>query len=152
MRTKILVVLAAALLFSAAGLAIGYGLSSPSRTASQSSLGQTSVTETSSSSIIYPSRANVAIVGSGGNGDDAYFAPLSYTVAVGAVVTWTNQDRGVIHNVVSTSGQPFNSGDVNSGTAWSLTFSKPGTYYYECTYHPWMTGSIVVVGQTAAGG
>ena len=103
----------------------------------------------SSSSTNYPSRANVAMVGSAGNGDDAYFAPSNITVAVNATITWTNQDRGVVHNVVSTGSASFGSGDINPGTSWSFTFTRPGTYSYFCSYHPWMIGTITVVGQTA---
>lgn len=150
MRTMIPIVsIVGALLIIAAGLVIGYGLL-PSRTASESNVSQsqTSLIHTSSSSTNYPSRAYLAIVGSAGNGDDAYFAPSSITVAVNATVIWTNQDRGVVHNVVSTSETSFNSGDINPGATWSFTFTNPGTYTYFCSYHPWMTGSVTVASGT----
>lgn len=151
MQTKILVVpVVAALLLIAAGLVIGYGLP-PARTAPGSNASQTSATLGSSSSTNYPSRASLAMMGSAGNGDDAYFAPSRITVAVNATVTWTNQDRGVVHNVVSTGDTSFSSGDVNPGSTWSLTFTKPGTYSYFCSYHPWMTGVVTVVSQTTGG-
>jgi plastocyanin len=31
-----------------------------------------------------------------------------------------------------------------SGNAFTMTFEKPGTYYYLCILHPWMTGTVVV--------
>jgi len=135
------------LLMVTAGLWFGTGHLT-SLTASGSTATQTAIAQASSSSSVYPSRANLAIVGSGGNGDDAYFVASNYSVAVGATVTWTNQDRGVIHNVVSTGDTTLSSGDINPGTSWSFTFTKPGTYYYVCSYHPWMTGSVVVVSPT----
>jgi plastocyanin len=29
-------------------------------------------------------------------------------------------------------------------TKFTLTFEKPGTYFYVCNVHPWMTGSVIV--------
>lgn len=31
-----------------------------------------------------------------------------------------------------------------SGNTFTVTFEKPGTYYYICVLHPWMTGSVRV--------
>ena len=31
-----------------------------------------------------------------------------------------------------------------SGNTFTVTFEKPGTYYYLCVIHPWMTGSVRV--------
>jgi len=30
------------------------------------------------------------------------------------------------------------------GQAKSITFTKPGVYYYICTPHPWMYGQVIV--------
>jgi plastocyanin len=146
-RAKSLGVAVVAALVIAAALVAAYGLL-PSQGAKQPSVTQTSTTVTASSSTNYPSRADLAIVGSTGNGDDAYFAPSNLTVAVNATITWTNQDRLVVHNVVSTGNTSFSSGDINPGTSWSFTFTKPGTYSYFCSYHPWMIGSVTVVRAT----
>jgi plastocyanin len=29
-------------------------------------------------------------------------------------------------------------------SSFTVTFQKPGTYYYICSIHPWMTGSVIV--------
>lgn len=31
-----------------------------------------------------------------------------------------------------------------AGNTFSVTFEKPGSYYYICILHPWMTGSVTV--------
>jgi len=60
---------------------------------------------------------------------------------------WTNNDSAP-HTVTATSvpnGETkFNSGNLNSGATFTYTFKVPGTYRYQCTYHYWMQGTIVV--------
>ena len=72
------------------------------------------------------------------------FDPASLTVAVGSTVTWDNP-TGVTHNVTfSTAGAPGNIPNFASGSG-TLTFSKAGTYHYNCTIHgASMSGTIVV--------
>jgi plastocyanin len=70
------------------------------------------------------------------------FMPMSLTVKPGTTVTWTNDDS-VDHTVTSTS-KVFTSGNIAHGKSFSYTFTKPGTYEYMCTIHPFMTASVVV--------
>jgi plastocyanin len=73
------------------------------------------------------------------------FTPQTLNVNVGTKVTWTNNDS-TIHNVTSTDGpgidaattSMFSSGSLNAGQSFSYTFTKAGTYYYECTIHATM--------------
>ena len=76
------------------------------------------------------------------------FAPDSISVAVGDTVSWTFS--GAPHTV--TSGLPgapdgrFDSGIVNPGGTFTVTFSTPGTYPFFCGVHPaQMSGTVVVV-------
>jgi len=70
------------------------------------------------------------------------FTPQTLTVEAGTKVTWTNNDT-TVHNVTSTNGPGlnaattslFSSGSLNGGQSFSYTFTKPGTYYYDCTIH-----------------
>ncbi|MFG1807684.1 cupredoxin family copper-binding protein [Streptomyces sp. NPDC049040] len=72
------------------------------------------------------------------------FSPASLTVKVGTKVTWTNQDSDA-HTVTSdASGGPLNSPAMNTGDPFSHTFTKPGTYKYLCTIHPFMTATVTV--------
>jgi plastocyanin len=70
------------------------------------------------------------------------FTPQTLTVKAGTKVTWTNNDT-TVHDVTSTNGPAidaattslFSSGTLNGGQSFSYTFTKAGTYYYECTIH-----------------
>jgi plastocyanin len=73
------------------------------------------------------------------------FTPSQITVAKGGTVTWTNNDN-TTHTVVddlSNVGGP-NSGDIASGSSYSFTFTKTGSFQYHCSIHPSMRGTIVV--------
>ncbi|WP_051344383.1 multicopper oxidase domain-containing protein [Alicyclobacillus herbarius] len=75
------------------------------------------------------------------------YSPQTLHVTVGTTVTWRNDDT-MAHTV--TSGQQphkdgrFDSGNLDPGQTFSYTFKKPGRYPYFCTYHPGMTGTVVV--------
>jgi amicyanin len=75
--------------------------------------------------------------------DNFSFAPATLTVAVGATVTWVNQDD-VPHNVVSTEGNILKSSLLDTDQKFSHTFDKAGTYPYYCSIHPKMTGKVIV--------
>jgi len=64
------------------------------------------------------------------------------TVAPGTVVQWVNRDQ-TVHNVVSRDGK-FASTGLDTGDAWSFTFTAPGDYAYFCALHPHMTGVVHV--------
>lgn len=75
---------------------------------------------------------------------DFAFSPSNITVVIGVnnTVTWTNKDIAT-HTVTAIDGA-FDSGDLNTNQSWTHTFTTPGTYAYECTIHPWMTGTLIV--------
>lgn len=74
---------------------------------------------------------------------DMAFAPAKITVKKGTTVTWTNQDS-VAHNVITTGGQGPKSKNLEKGASYSFTFDTVGTFDYECTIHPSMTGTVTV--------
>ncbi|MFF2809150.1 plastocyanin/azurin family copper-binding protein [Streptomyces sp. NPDC058000] len=72
------------------------------------------------------------------------FSPAALKVKVGTRVTWTNQDTDA-HTVTSTgSGGPLQSAALATHATYSYTFTKPGTYAYLCTIHPFMTATVEV--------
>ena len=71
------------------------------------------------------------------------FDPETVTVPVGTTVTWTNKDE-IPHTVASTDNSFKGSGGLDTGDSYSYTFTKPGTYSYYCTLHPFMKGTVVV--------
>ena len=70
------------------------------------------------------------------------FGPQVVTVKLGTTVHWTNRDSEA-HTVTGDTGA-FNSPVLQPGAGYSFMFTKPGTYSYHCTIHPFMTGKVVV--------
>lgn len=70
------------------------------------------------------------------------FGPQIVSVKAGTTVHWTNRDTEA-HTVTSNTGA-FGSPVLKPGSSYSFTFTKPGTYSYHCTIHPFMTGKVVV--------
>jgi amicyanin len=80
--------------------------------------------------------------------DNFTFNPQQLTIKAGATVTWTNQDD-IPHTIAAVSKQ-FKSKALDTGDAYSFTFTTPGTYAYFCSLHPHMTGTIVVEAATGS--
>jgi plastocyanin len=72
---------------------------------------------------------------------NACFTPTSLRVDPGATVTFVNRDP-IAHNVGGADWGRYE--DMVEGDAFSATFADPGVYPYACSYHPGMTGVIVV--------
>ncbi len=80
------------------------------------------------------------------------WSPMEVAITPGGTVTFKDTSRSVPHGIIWKSGNPETpacSGvPVNEGkTEWegSCTFSKEGTYNYECyVHHMYMTGRIYV--------
>ncbi|MGW6159720.1 plastocyanin/azurin family copper-binding protein, partial [Streptomyces sp. NPDC055144] len=72
------------------------------------------------------------------------FSPTRLKVKVGTRVTWTNQDTDA-HTVTSAGSRgPLHSAALATHATYSYTFTKPGTYAYLCTIHPFMTATVEV--------
>ena len=70
------------------------------------------------------------------------YIPAGVEVAVGATVTWVNED-GRPHTLTAATGA-FDSGAMHRGSRFAHTFTEPGSYRYECDYHLNMSGVILV--------
>lgn len=72
------------------------------------------------------------------------FEPSAPTVPVGTVLTWRNEDDAP-HTVIGTDSEsPIKSQPLDTGEAYSIALTKPGTYHYFCSLHPHMTGTVIV--------
>jgi plastocyanin len=69
------------------------------------------------------------------------FGPQEIRVAVGGSVTWVNADP---QQHTATSAGNFNTGAIAPGGSATVTFANPGTFTYACSFHPFMTGTVVV--------
>jgi plastocyanin len=68
------------------------------------------------------------------------FSPKTLRVKKGTVVEWTNDDI-VPHTVTSAS---FDSSSLGPGKSWRHMFTEAGQVRYVCTFHPTMTGVVIV--------
>jgi plastocyanin len=68
------------------------------------------------------------------------YSPAHLTVAVGTRITWVNLDD-TEHDV---GGADFVSPTITLGQAYTFTFNSAGNFDYGCSFHPDMTGMIMV--------
>ena len=82
-----------------------------------------------------------------GGGDvtmkDIKFSPSTVDVKAGDTVTWTNDDS-VGHDVTGDGFKSGSAGGLQNGDTFKHKFDKAGTFKYQCTVHPGMTGEVVV--------
>jgi plastocyanin len=70
------------------------------------------------------------------------FKPPSITVAAGQSVTFVNDDEEP--HTVTAVDKSFDSQGLDLHANWQHAFTKPGTYAFFCSLHPYMKGTIVV--------
>ena len=71
------------------------------------------------------------------------YQPAELMVEAGQTVTWTN--RGFGPHTVTAAGGEFDSGRINAGESFKVTFTTPGSFAYACTIHPSMHGKVSVL-------
>jgi plastocyanin len=71
------------------------------------------------------------------------YQPSALTVGTGQTVTWRNESLSQ-HTVTAADGL-FDSGVLDSGGSFSVTFAKAGTFAYSCMIHPTMHGTVTVL-------
>jgi len=102
------------------------------------SAASTTSTDGSTSAVTSPPDAVAASVGI----DGFAYTPDTVTVAVGTIVTWTN-DEDVTHTVTADDGS-FDSGELAIGDTFEHPVDASGTFTYACSIHPSMAGTITV--------
>src|SRR6266581_6948090 len=74
------------------------------------------------------------------NSTDNAFKPKTVTVPPGSTIIFKNISQ-IPHTA---TGTKFDTGNIDPGQSKSVKLTKPGTYKYDCTYHPNMVGTIIV--------
>jgi hypothetical protein len=82
-----------------------------------------------------PVTKTIIVLGSG-------YSPSTVTVPPGSTLIFKS-DSDIDHTVTQTNGSTFDKVIPAHGTI-TLKLTKSGTYKYYCTYHPYMTGTIIV--------
>lgn len=93
-------------------------------------------TEKNSDKTFSPSLVQVSI-------NQMKFQPAILKIKAGDSVEWMNMSQ-MPHTVTSTSDKTLASGQMGNGGKFKHSFTKPGTYTYQCAIHPSMTGQVVV--------
>lgn len=73
---------------------------------------------------------------------DFRYAPGNLSVPRGAEVTWVNDDKAQ-HTATERKSQ-WDTGALSEGESQVIKFTRPGTYSYYCTIHPYMEGTVTV--------
>jgi plastocyanin len=71
------------------------------------------------------------------------FQPATVTVKRGTRVTVTNRDSAA-HTATADDGHSFDTGNLDTGASKTITLTRPGSYAYRCTIHPYMHGKLIV--------
>jgi plastocyanin len=89
--------------------------------------------------------AGASTIKIGDNNVEYSYGPARTRVKPGTTVTFTNVGD-LAHTATATAGMEgkWDTGALNKGESKTITFDKPGTYYYICTPHPWMYGQVIV--------
>jgi plastocyanin len=71
------------------------------------------------------------------------FAPARLTAKSGAKITVSNDDS-TAHTFTANDGTSFDTGPLDPGSSQTVSVSKPGSYAYHCSIHPFMKGTLSV--------
>jgi len=77
------------------------------------------------------------------NGKEWSYSPSRIRIRAGTAVTFTNIGE-LNHTATAFPKHEWDTGDLANGESKAITFTEPGSYYYICTPHPWMSGQIIV--------
>lgn len=64
------------------------------------------------------------------------------TIVAGQTIMWTNNDS--VSHTATADDDSWGTGTLKTGQSFVRRFDTPGTYTYHCSYHPEMTGTIIV--------
>jgi hypothetical protein len=70
------------------------------------------------------------------------YGPSQLDVLPGTSVVWSNVSQRT--HTVTADDETFDSGHLDPGARFSVTFARPGTYTYHCTIHSSIRGEIDV--------
>ena len=86
--------------------------------------------------IVSPTEQNVITI------ENSAYNPANLVVKVGDKVTWKNSDT--MQHTATFDSLPIDTGTLNPNESATISFPTAGTFTYHCTFHPGMTGTIIV--------
>jgi len=70
--------------------------------------------------------------------------PVTLVIGFNNTVVWVNEDSAP--HTAHSDIPGFDTGIVQPGGSFKLTFRSPGIWTYHCHLHPWRTGKVIVIG------
>ena len=70
------------------------------------------------------------------------YRPERLVVEPSTTVRWVERDTRL--HTVTADDNSFGSNFLRTGQTYTVRFNKHGTYAYDCTIHPLMTGEVIV--------
>jgi len=79
-------------------------------------------------------------------GNNLRFSNTSLFATTGTVKVTLKVTGSIPHNLAFSDGTQASTGTVNNNktATLQLTFTKPGTYHFLCTIHPYMKGTLTI--------
>ena len=77
---------------------------------------------------------------------EEYYLPSNLSINTADTIIWKNQDDA-FHTVTSQEKGKFDSGLFGPSESFSFQFNSTGNFDYFCVVHPWMTGTVAVLGE-----
>jgi plastocyanin len=74
--------------------------------------------------------------------DDVRFVDGDVEVQAGGTVTFDNRDSQA-HTATADDGE-FDTDTIDAGSAQRVTLEEVGEFTFHCSFHPFMTGTVVV--------
>lgn len=71
------------------------------------------------------------------------YLPAELTVEASTSIVFTNQD-GQAHTATADASDGFDSGSIAAGEPATVEVAEPGRYPYHCSFHPFMTATVIV--------
>jgi quinohemoprotein ethanol dehydrogenase len=91
-----------------------------------------------------PIAAGADTIKIGANNTEYSFSPARTRIKSGTTVTFTNVGD-IPHDATALQQQDgWSTGALAKGETKTITFDRPGVYYYICSPHPWMYGQVIV--------
>jgi plastocyanin len=70
------------------------------------------------------------------------FNPETLAVRNGDRIVWVNKD--LFPHTATGKARQFDSGSIAANASWTYVVRKPGSYAYNCAFHPTMAGTLTV--------
>ena len=78
------------------------------------------------------------------------FVPEVVTIHAGQSVEWIQDDDDA--HTATADDTSWDSGRLDKGQTFTRVFAKAGTYAYDCAYHEYMRGRVIVTDPSTSSG